>query len=87
MTLSTVRSFKFEDVKAMFMDDDDSGQDFTADLVERQIDVGIIQMRQEDALKWWWFITRRSRRGINTIRIRNYWSCKDRRTREKSSGI
>ena len=31
MTLSTDRSFKFEDVRAVFMDDDDSGQDFTAD--------------------------------------------------------
>ena len=48
LTLVTVDSFKFENVKAMFMDDDDSGQDFSADLVERQIDVGII--RQEDAL-------------------------------------
>ena len=47
LTLVTVDSFKFENVKAMFMDDDDSGQDFSADLVERG-DVGII--RQEDAL-------------------------------------
>ncbi len=48
ITVVTVENFKFENVKAMFMDDDDSGQDFTADLVEARVDFGIL--RQEDAL-------------------------------------
>ncbi len=36
LTVSETRSFKFEDAKAVFMDDDDGGQDFTADLSENK---------------------------------------------------
>ena len=41
LTISTIRTFKFEDAKAIFMDDDDSGQDFTADLSENKRWCGI----------------------------------------------
>jgi hypothetical protein len=33
LTISTVESFKFENVRAVFMEDDDTGQNFTADMV------------------------------------------------------
>ena len=48
ITISEVTSFKFEETKSMFMDDADSGQDFTADIVSNKQNVGII--RQEDSL-------------------------------------
>ena len=34
LTVSTIRTYNFSDAKAVFMDDADSGQDFTADLSE-----------------------------------------------------
>ena len=48
VTISEVTSFKFEEAKAMFMDDADSGEDFSADIVDAQNVVGIV--RQEDSL-------------------------------------
>jgi len=48
VTISIVTNFKFEEAKAMFMDDADGGQDFTADIVANRQNVGII--RQEDSL-------------------------------------
>ena len=35
LTISNVETFKFEDVRAVFMTDDDSGQDFTDMVLSR----------------------------------------------------
>ena len=48
VTISEVTSFKFEEAKAMFMDDADGGQDFSADIVPSKNVAGIV--RQEDSL-------------------------------------
>ena len=47
LTVSETRTFKFEDAKGIFMDDDDSGQDFTADISENKRGVTSF-VRQED---------------------------------------
>ncbi len=47
LTVSSTRTFKFEDAKGIFMDDDDSGQDFTADISENKRGTTSF-VRQED---------------------------------------
>ena len=47
LTVSSSRTFKFEDAKGIFMDDDDSGQNFTADISENKRGVTSF-VRQED---------------------------------------
>ena len=37
LTIDTVTNFKFEDVRSVFMDDDDTGQNFTADMVMSRV--------------------------------------------------
>nr|BAR35960.1 VrlC protein [uncultured Mediterranean phage uvMED] len=37
LTIDTVTNFKFEDVRSVFMDDDDTGQNFTADMVVSRV--------------------------------------------------
>ena len=47
LTVSSSRTFKFEGAKGIFMDDDDSGQNFTADISENKRGVTSF-VRQED---------------------------------------
>ena len=89
MTVIDIEVFSFNQAKSVFMSDDDTGQNFTADLLEDKFfDDQLVNLdRQEDSSDASDDKILLEDQSEGNFCIRNYQRCKNRRTREKSSTI